>query len=91
VISVTNNVAPGPMARMCAAALAGDREAAMAINARLDPLHHDLFMQSNPIPVKWAMAELGRAGRGIRLPLTWLTDDAQPRVREAMRHAGILA
>jgi 4-hydroxy-tetrahydrodipicolinate synthase len=90
VISVTNNVAPGAMAQMCARALAGDREAAMAINARLDPLHHDLFVQSNPIPVKWAVAELGLAGRGIRLPLTWLTEDCEPRVREAMRHAGVL-
>lgn len=91
VISVTNNVAPAAMAQMCARALAGDREAAMALNARLDPLHHDLFVQSNPIPVKWAVAELGLAGRGIRLPLTWLTEDCEPRVREAMRHAGALA
>jgi 4-hydroxy-tetrahydrodipicolinate synthase len=89
VISVTNNVAPRLMARMCAAALAGDRQSAMDINALLDPLHHDLFAQSNPIPVKWALAELGLAGKGIRLPLTWLTEELQPRVREAMRHAGI--
>ncbi len=89
VISVTNNVAPRLMAQMCAAALAGDRCAAMDLNARLDPLHHELFVQSNPIPVKWAVAELGFGGPGIRLPLTWLTDELQPRVREAMRHAGI--
>jgi 4-hydroxy-tetrahydrodipicolinate synthase len=90
VISVTNNVAPRLMAQMCAAALAGDRGAAMEINARLDPLHHELFVQSSPIPVKWAMAELGFAQKGIRLPLTWLTEDLQPRVREAMRHAGLV-
>jgi 4-hydroxy-tetrahydrodipicolinate synthase len=90
VISVTNNVAPRLMARMCAAALAGDRGAAMEINARLEPLHHELFVQSNPIPVKWAMAELGLAQKGIRLPLTWLTEDLQPRVREAMRRAGLV-
>lgn len=90
VISVTNNVAPRLMAHMCAAALAGDRCAAMDINARLDPLHHELFVQSNPIPVKWAMAELGFAQNGIRLPLTWLSRDLQPRVRDAMRHAGIV-
>ncbi len=90
VISVTNNVAPGLMAQMCSAALAGDRCAAMDINARLDPLHHELFVQSNPIPVKWAVAELGFAQNGIRLPLTWLSRDVQPRVRDAMRHAGII-
>jgi len=90
VISVTTNVAPQLMAEMCAAALAGDRAVAMEINARLDPLHHDLFVQSNPIPVKWAMAELGLVSKGIRLPLTWLTEDLQPRVHEAMRHAGIV-
>jgi len=90
VISVTNNVAPRLMARMCAAALAGDRCAAMDSNALLDPLHHELFVQSNPIPVKWAMFELGLARKGIRLPLTWLSEELQPRVREAMRHAGVL-
>lgn len=89
VISVTNNVAPRLMAQMCAAALAGDRCAAMDLNARLDPLHHELFVQSNPIPVKWAVAELGFGGPGIRLPLTWLSEELGPRVREAMRHAGI--
>jgi 4-hydroxy-tetrahydrodipicolinate synthase len=89
VISVTNNVAPRLMAQMCAAALAGDRCAAMDINARLDPLHHELFVQSNPIPVKWAVFELGLARTGIRLPLTWLTEELQPRVRQAMHHAGI--
>jgi 4-hydroxy-tetrahydrodipicolinate synthase len=89
VISVTNNVAPRLMAQMCVAALAGDRAAAVEINARLDPLHHELFVQSNPIPVKWAVAELGLSRKGIRLPLTWLTADLQPRVREAMRAAGI--
>ena len=78
------------MRDMCDAALAGDRETAEAINRRLDPLHRDLFVESNPIPVKWAVAELGLAGRGIRLPLTWLTDDAQPRLRAAMRNAGVI-
>ena len=89
VISVTNNVAPRLMAQMCAAALGGDRCAAMGVNAMLGPLHHELFVQSNPIPVKWAVFELGLASRGIRLPLTWLTEELQPRVRQAMRHAGI--
>jgi len=89
VISVTNNVAPRLMAQLCAAALAGDRDAAVEINARLDPLHHELFVQSNPIPVKWAVVELGLARKGIRLPLTWLSEELEPRVREAMRRAGI--
>jgi 4-hydroxy-tetrahydrodipicolinate synthase len=90
VISVTANVAPGMMREMAAAALAGDRERALAMNGRLDGLHHKLFAQSNPIPVKWAVAEMGLCERGIRLPLTWLTEDLQPLVRAAMEQAGIL-
>jgi 4-hydroxy-tetrahydrodipicolinate synthase len=89
VISVTANVAPRLMQAMCTAALAGDRERAIEINAQLDGLHRELFVQSNPIPVKWAVAEMGLAPRGIRLPLTWLTEDVQPRVRAAMHQAGI--
>lgn len=89
-ISVTANVAPRLMQQMCAAALSGKRDEAEAINARLDALHRDLFVQSNPIPVKWALAEMGLAPRGIRLPLTWLTQDAQPRVRAAMTRAGVI-
>lgn len=88
-ISVTANVAPRLMQQMCAAALSGRRDEALAINARLDPLHHDLFVQSSPIPVKWAMAEMGLSPQGIRLPLTWLTAEAQPRVRAAMQQAGV--
>jgi 4-hydroxy-tetrahydrodipicolinate synthase len=90
VVSVTANVAPSLMHEMCKAALAGDREVAIAVNARLDGLHHKLFVQSNPIPVKWAVAEMGLAGRGIRLPLTWLTADLQPQVRAAMERAGVV-
>ncbi|MEY6433253.1 4-hydroxy-tetrahydrodipicolinate synthase [Thioalkalicoccus limnaeus] len=90
VISVTANVAPHQMQALCEAALAGDRATAEQINARLDGLHRALFVQSNPIPVKWAMAELGLAPRGIRLPLTWLTPDHEPAVRDAMAQAGVL-
>ncbi|NEV63813.1 4-hydroxy-tetrahydrodipicolinate synthase [Thiorhodococcus minor] len=90
VISVTSNLAPRLMREMCEAALRGDRQQALAINAKLDPLHRDLFVQSNPIPVKWAVAELGLCAHGIRLPLTWLSDDCQERVRTAMSHAGLL-
>jgi 4-hydroxy-tetrahydrodipicolinate synthase len=90
VISVTANVAPGPMHRMSVAALAGRRAEADAIDATLAGLHKALFVESNPIPVKWALAEMARIGTGIRLPLTWLSEAAQPAVREAMHQAGIL-
>ena len=90
VISVTSNLAPGPMQAMCEAALSGDRERAEAINGPLDALHHDLFVQSNPIPVKWAAAQMGLCQSGIRLPLTWLAEDCQARVRLAMEQADLL-
>jgi 4-hydroxy-tetrahydrodipicolinate synthase len=90
VISVTANVAPGPMHRMSMAALAGNRVEADAIDATLAGLHKALFVESNPIPVKWALAEMARIGTGIRLPLTWLSEQARPAVRDAMRQAGIL-
>ena len=90
VISVTANVAPRLMRALCDAALAGDRAEAEAIDAKLDGLHRKLFVQSNPIPVKWAMAELGLAPTGIRLPLTWLPAELAPAVREAMVKAGVI-
>ena len=90
VISVTANVAPRMMQEMCSAALSGDRETATALDERLVGLHEKLFIQSNPIPVKWAVFEMGLCARGIRLPLTWLTQDAQSEVRAAMDRAGIL-
>jgi len=89
-VSVTANVAPRLMQQMCSAALAGRRDEALAINARLDPLHRKLFVQSSPIPVKWAVAEMGLSQPGIRLPLTWLSEDAQPVVRTAMQQAGVI-
>lgn len=89
-ISVTANVAPRFMQQMCTVALSGRREEALATNARLDPLHRGLFVQSNPIPVKWALAEMGLSSRGIRLPLTWLTEGAQAAVRIAMQQAGVI-
>jgi 4-hydroxy-tetrahydrodipicolinate synthase len=88
VISVTSNVVPALMRGMCEAALDGERETALALNAQLDGLHQALFVESNPIPVKWAMAEMGLSRRGIRLPLTWLSDAQQPTVRQAMQQAG---
>ena len=88
VISVTANVAPAAMARMAAAALAGDRSAAEAENRRLEGLHQALFLESNPIPVKWAVEALGLMGSGIRLPLTRLSERHHAALREAMRTAG---
>ncbi|HRP76216.1 MAG TPA: 4-hydroxy-tetrahydrodipicolinate synthase [Rhodocyclaceae bacterium] len=88
-ISVTANVAPRAMHEMCAAALAGNTVKAREINARLLWLHRHLFCEANPIPVKWAVAQMGLIGPGIRLPLTPLSPDVHERVREAMRRAGI--
>ncbi|MEO6696841.1 MAG: 4-hydroxy-tetrahydrodipicolinate synthase [Gammaproteobacteria bacterium] len=90
VISVTANVAPRLMHEMCVAALAGDRTKASSINDRLMALHQDLFTESNPIPVKWALNQMGLIPPGIRLPLTPLSAAAYDRVRRALQHAGLL-
>lgn len=89
VISVTANVAPKPMHDMCVAALNGDRETAAAINRQLSRLHRDLFVESNPIPVKWALHEIGLIPQGIRLPLTPLSAQYHQRLRDSMRQAGV--
>ena len=89
-ISVTANVAPAAMKAVCDAAMAGDRAAAEAANAPLLALHERLFVESNPIPVKWALYAMGKMEEGIRLPLTPLSEGAQPQVREALEHAGLL-
>ena len=89
VISVTNNVAPRAMHDMCKAAMAGDRETAERIDASLRGLHEKLFVEANPIPVKWALYEMGLVPSGIRLPLTPLSPEYHETVREAMRQAGI--
>lgn len=89
-ISVTANVVPKAMADMCRAAIAGDRETAEAINAPINDLHTDLFVESNPIPVKWALAEMGRCGHTLRLPLTPLASDYHHRVKTALVKAGAL-
>ncbi|MDX9700203.1 MAG: 4-hydroxy-tetrahydrodipicolinate synthase [Rhodocyclaceae bacterium] len=88
-ISVTANVAPRAMHEMCVAARAGDVATARAINQRLLWLHRHLFCEANPIPVKWALEQMGMIASGIRLPLTPLADQCHGRVREALRHAGI--
>lgn len=89
-ISVTANVAPRAMAELCAAAMAGDAATARAINERLMPLHKNLFIESNPIPVKWALSEMGLMADGIRLPLTWLSPRCHEPLRQALRQSGVL-
>ncbi len=90
VISVTANVAPKAMAAMCEAALAGDRAPALALDAPLQALHRDLFVEANPIPVKWALAELELIEPGIRLPLIPLSAPWHETVRGALREASLL-
>ncbi|MFC5948203.1 4-hydroxy-tetrahydrodipicolinate synthase [Pseudonocardia lutea] len=89
-ISVTANVAPEAMARMCKAAISGDGEEAAGIDADLAPLHRALFAEPNPIPVKWALAEMGLMPGGIRLPLVPLDEWHHEDVRAALRTAGLL-
>ena len=89
-ISVTANVAPQAMHKLCAAALAGDRAEAERINNNLAPLHKALFLESNPIPVKWAVNQLGLIPPGIRLPLTPLSERFHRNVKQAMEQAGVL-
>jgi 4-hydroxy-tetrahydrodipicolinate synthase len=90
VISVTANVAPRMMSALCRAALAGDLAQARAINNQLLPLHFKLFVEANPIPVKWALAKMGRIPNGIRLPLVPLTVANEPVVLGAMKEAGLI-
>jgi 4-hydroxy-tetrahydrodipicolinate synthase len=89
-ITVTGNVAPRLVHEMIMAAMAGDKETALAIDTKLAALHKSLFIQSNPIPVKWALAEMGLIGKGIRLPLTWLTEECFDALRDAMRQAEVI-
>jgi len=88
-ISVTANVAPKAMHDMCAAALAGDRETAEKIDSTLRALHRDLFIEPSPIPVKWALHEMGLIPPGLRLPLTPLSPECCEPVRDALRQAGV--
>ena len=89
-ITVTGNVAPRLVHEMIMAAITGDKETALAIDKKLADLHKNLFIQSNPIPVKWAVAEMGLMRQGIRLPLTWLTEDCFATVRSSMCKAEAL-
>ncbi|MDP3702467.1 MAG: 4-hydroxy-tetrahydrodipicolinate synthase [Hylemonella sp.] len=89
-ISVTANVAPRQMHELCVAAMAGDVKRAMDIQFKLMPLHKQLFVEPNPIPVKWAMQRMGRCGGTLRLPMTPLTAPNQPVVEAALRSTGLL-
>jgi 4-hydroxy-tetrahydrodipicolinate synthase len=87
---VTANVAPRGMAELCKAAMAQDAKRAVELHMQLLPLHKQLFVEPNPIPVKWALARMGKVGGTLRLPLTPLSDSAQPVVETALREAGVL-
>lgn len=90
VISVTANVAPRAMHDMCMQAINGNDGEARAINSRLNKLHAKLFVESNPIPVKWAVHRLGFIEAGIRLPMTWMSPEYEKEVEQAMGEAGVL-
>ena len=89
-ISVTANVAPRLMHELCMAAIAGDVKRAMDIQFKLMPVHKHLFVEANPIPVKWAMHRMGLAGPTLRLPMTELTQANEPVVEGALRSAGLI-
>ncbi|MFA9219508.1 MAG: 4-hydroxy-tetrahydrodipicolinate synthase [Sphingomonadaceae bacterium] len=89
-ISVTANVAPRAMHEMCKAAIAGDIPTALALNNKMFPRHQKLFIEPNPVPVKWALAEMGMMPAGIRLPLVPLAADCHEAVRAALRESGVL-
>ncbi len=89
-ISVTANVAPRLMHELCMAAIAGDARSAMEIQLRLMPVHKNLFVEANPIPVKWAMARMGLCGGTLRLPMTPMSASFEPAVEGALRAAGLV-
>lgn len=90
-ISVTANVAPRLMHELCVAAVAGNAKRAMEIQRQLMPLHKHLFVEANPIPVKWALARMGRMGGALRLPMTPLSAAHEATVEGALRASGLLA
>ncbi|HDZ38349.1 MAG TPA: 4-hydroxy-tetrahydrodipicolinate synthase [Marinobacter sp.] len=89
-VSVTANVAPRGMSQLCAAAIAGNREETERLNELLMPLNRKLFLEANPIPVKWALQRMGMIGEGIRLPLTPFSEKFHAELEEAMKASGIL-
>jgi len=89
-VSVTANVAPRLMHELCVAAMAGNVQKAMEIQFKLMPMHKNLFVEANPIPVKWAMARMGLCGGTLRLPMTELSKSQQPVVEAALRASGLI-
>lgn len=89
-ISVTANVAPKAMAEVCRLAIAGDADQARAVNKTIEVLHSALFVEANPIPVKWALYEMGLMGKGIRLPLTPLAEEYRADLKKALSACGLL-
>ena len=89
-ISVTANVAPKMMHELCVAALAGDTKQAMSLQFKLLPLHKHLFIEANPIPIKWAMARMGLCGPTLRLPMTPLEASNEATVEGALRQSGLI-
>jgi len=89
-VSVTANVAPKAMSELCAAAIAGNEEETERLNELLSPLNRKLFLEANPIPVKWALQRMGMIGEGIRLPLTPLSEKFHSEVEEALKASGVL-
>jgi 4-hydroxy-tetrahydrodipicolinate synthase len=90
-ISVTANVVPDLMSELCALAMAGKAREAAALQSRLLPLHRAMFIEANPIPVKWALARMGRCQSGIRLPLVELSSSNQTVVESALKTLGVIA
>jgi 4-hydroxy-tetrahydrodipicolinate synthase len=89
-VSVTANVAPKGMAALCEAAIAGNEKETERLNELLMPLNRKLFLEANPIPVKWALFHMGMIGEGIRLPLTPLSDRFHEEVEDALKASGVL-
>lgn len=90
-ISVTANVVPAMMSKLCRLAMAGNAKQAADLQAKLMPLHKAMFIEANPIPVKWALAAMGRSPAGIRLPLVPLSAAQQPVVASALKSLGVLS
>lgn len=89
IVTVTGNVAPAAIARLCQLVRSGSLEDARSLDSKLQALHSALFVESNPIPVKWALAQMGLIGSGIRLPLTELSDEFHDRLKAALKAAGV--
>jgi len=90
-ISVTANVAPAEVSRLCTLAMSGKADEARALNNQLMPVHKNLFLEANPIPVKWALKEMGKVNAGIRLPLTPLSERFHAPLRDALKQSGLLS